>query len=373
MVLKFHQLIKKFKSFNLKITNTYSLLKPCFLLYKTCGLFPYTKSNNDILLCNVGLCFSIFIGIICTTYLFGAMYQSIISEELEFDSVEGLLQFNCYFILGAFITAYTSVSYKSRLFLLKKIIEVSVILTEIELQNLMWGIYRIVILGYIFLIAQFPHIYSDDLVLFVSKIYAMFITIVVFLMDMQYMTYVMILKMCFKNINNCIRELKISDIKKRNNVGEYINYLPSHVNLQLLKLRKLQLRHHSVSNLVKQLNIVFALHIIATVLMTFIEVTFGLYFFILHSQGRKGIDLEKQVWYNYFITSVAYYSLKILILVSVCQNAKNEASRTGIIVHDVILSKDDDQFVAEVKRNLIRFYYNHVFQSNTFFSICCSS
>ncbi|XP_058802660.1 uncharacterized protein LOC131670775 [Phymastichus coffea] len=348
MAVKLYQMTNRLRYFRIKITNTYDLIKPCLFLYKTCGIFPYVKNNNNIVLCNIGFCFSLFIAIICTIYLLIAMYQSIISKEIEFDTVEGLLQYNCYFVLGTFITVNTCVSYKKRFFILRQIIEVSVILSAKELQYIACVIYTIIIIGYIFLLAQFPHTYSEDLVLFISKMYTMYITIVVFLMDMQYMSYVMILKICFQNINKNILKLKMIKNQKSIHKAKSINFSRSEINLQLVKLQKLQQRHHNVSVIVQQLNKVFTFHVIATVLMTFIEVTFGLYFFILHSQGRKGIDLEKQIWYNYFITSVTYYSLKIVIIVWVCQKAKNEASKTGIIVHEVILNVDNDEFVTEL-------------------------
>ncbi|XP_031788758.1 gustatory receptor 8 isoform X1 [Nasonia vitripennis] len=82
--------------------------------------------------------------------------------------------------------------------------------------------------------------------------------------------------------------------------------------------------------------------------MTFAEVTFGLYFFILHIQGKKGIDLDKQLWFNYFITSVTYYSLKMAVMVWICQETKNESLKTGIIVHDVILNNNNEQLKSEL-------------------------
>jgi len=124
--------------------------------------------------------------------------------------------------------------------------------------------------------------------------------------------------------------------------------------LRLIKLRELQLKYHEVSKAITDLNSAFMLQVVSTVLMTFAEVTFGLYFFLLHSQGRKSIDLDKQVWINYFITSVTYHFLKFSIIVWICHETKNESLVTGIVVHDIILRCDSDQLETEVNLNLLR-------------------
>ena len=339
-------ILNKWKFF--RIENTYKLMRPCFLLYQSYGLLPYKINKKSIIFSKFGLCYSVAATIICIAYLVVLLYQCNVSREIKFDTVEGLMQFNCYFILGTFICICTSISCRYRLFLLKKILDVSSILSEKECQQLAGIIYIKDAISYLFLLVQMPNVLSEDAIQMYSKIFALYITIVVCLINLQYSNFVLILKSCFKNINNNLLRLK-EDYKERKifihkSIGNQLQFS----NLPLVKLRKLQQRHHEVSNVIQELNTVFTLQIIATVLMTFAEVTFGLYFFLLHSQGRKGIDLDKQIWYNYFLTSVTYHSLKIAVMVWICQETKNESLKTGIIVHDVILNSNSEQLKAEV-------------------------
>lgn len=85
--------------------------------------------------------------------------------------------------------------------------------------------------------------------------------------------------------------------------------------------------------------------------MTFAEVTFSLYFYILQTIDKKEINLEKQIWYSYFITSIAYYSIKLGLIAWACETAKNEAAEVGIRIHEVVINTTDKDIKNEVKRH----------------------
>ncbi|NP_001177427.1 gustatory receptor 8 [Nasonia vitripennis] len=332
-----------------QITNIYQLMRPYFFLYKLYGLFPYKISKNQIHSSKIGLCHTFFVAMSCIVYFVIAMYQCFYSLDIVFDTTESLMQFTSYFMLGTFIAVYSCASNKYKFLLLKKLILLSSMLSEKEFFEVAKVIYFKDIIGYIFLMGQIFNIASEDLTAQnISKMFALHITMIVFLMDMQYSNFVFLLKSCLKNVNNNLQLLTKSyegcEIISCNKSMQLLQFN----NLQLIKLRKLQHNHHHVSCVIKELNTVFTLQIIATVLMTFAEVTFGLYFFILHIQGKKGIDLDKQLWFNYFITSVTYYSLKMAVMVWICQETKNESLKTGIIVHDVILNNNNEQLKSEL-------------------------
>lgn len=332
----------------LKITNAYELIRPCLFLYKCYGLFPYRINKNSIVLCKLGCCHTVFMAIICTIYPIVFLYQCHISKSLEYSTVEGLLQVNCYFILATFITVSTYISTRSKISLLRKIFEVSSILSENDFRQLAKIIYVKNSVGFIFLMGQSFNIYAKPLALLLFKAFGLYVTVVVFLMDFQYSNYILILKSCFKNINNNLLRLKENYVGREIDIYKNTSNRSQFNNLQAIKLRKLQQKYHQISYVVKELNSAYTLQIIATILMTFAEVTFSLYFFLLHSQGMKNIDLDKQIWYHYFATSITYYALKMIIMVSICQEAKNESLKTGIIVHDVILYSNNDYLKAEV-------------------------
>lgn len=338
--------LKYLKTFNfIQSDNIYDILRPWFFLNKLHGIFPYNLNRNQIQLSILGFCYSIFTTIACLICFIVLFIQCNITKATKFDTLEALLQFNCYFIQGSFITVTTCFLSNSRLVFLKKLKEVSLMLTKKECLLVAAIIYFLGTVGYMFLMAQMYNAIKS-----LQKTFGMYITTVVFLMDVQYASYVLIIKACFKNINTNLKKLKQNKLNADGiKVCDNLKQQSYFKNLQVLKLRKLQQKYHEVSKVINVLNSVFTIQLISTVLMTFVEVTFGLYFFLLHSQGKKSIDLDKQVWINYYITSVTYYSLKLSIIVWICQEARNESLKTGVIVHDVILHRGCEQLETEVR------------------------
>ncbi|XP_014236034.1 uncharacterized protein LOC106658544 [Trichogramma pretiosum] len=349
-----------------KVKSSQELLKPLFFLYKCHGMFPYKIRKDQITISKFNLAYSLLISIGSIILYIIIMYQCHVSNGIEFDTVEGLLQFDSYFALATFILIATSCKSKSMLTFLKKFLEVSSMLNENDLKQLAIIIYLKDAVGFFFLIGQVPNTYSKIPAQMLGKIYGELITLIVFLSNSQYSNYILILKRCFSRINNDLESIVYS-----NNYG-HLDPIKSVMkplqvkHLQLIKLRIIQQKHHKVCTVMRLLNSVFALPVIATVIMTFAETTFGLYFFLLLNQGKKSIDLEKQIWYNYFLTSVTYHFLKLTILIWICQETKNEASKTGIIVHNIILRTDNEELRAE-----LNMFSLHLLQSPNEFSSKC--
>lgn len=268
-------------------------------------------------------------------------------KNFKYDSIPGMLQANCYMILGGTITITTYIYNGSRMRLLQDLARVSSLLSKTSFNKLARWIHAKDFLFFIALVGQTPNIISKSLLDTFCKTISMYTTLVVFLMDFHYSNCVLVLKSCFKNVNDNLTKLKenivIEDLYLLKRVS---NHRPNP--LLLVKLRELMSVHFEISAIVREVNSTFCLQINVSVLMTFAEVTFSLYFYLLQSHGATHINLEKQIWYSYFVTSVAYYSLKLAIMTWICQTTKDEASKTGVIAHEILINIDDTSFKEEV-------------------------
>ncbi|KAL0107247.1 hypothetical protein PUN28_015649 [Cardiocondyla obscurior] len=166
---------------------------------------------------------------------------------------------------------------------------------------------------------------------------------------MLYMNCVCVLKACFKRIDDNLvnlRELVISDephLLRRVYHEQKNPFL-------LMEIKALKKRHLMVSDTVQMLNDIFSLQLLATIVMTFAEITFSLYFYIVQwKESVPIVNLEKQIWHAYFITSLLYYSVKMGFVVWACDTGKDQALEIGTTVHDVLINTSDKQLKDELQ------------------------
>ncbi|XP_023288956.1 gustatory receptor 23a-like [Orussus abietinus] len=279
-----------------------------------------------------------------------AIYAIDISNILSYDSVPGMLQANCYLIFGFLISVVTFVCQNCRLRVLREISRISSQLTDEDFGRWTLTIQAKDILGFIFLAGQMTRaiMKSGSYILAAFKFLGMYTTLVVFLMDCQYMNLVCVLELCFRKINQHLialrRKVEIDEPHLLRRV-----YHENKNPLILHELQVLKKSYQDVSDAVRDLNDAFCLQNVASIVLTFAEITFSLYFYILKVLGVKEINLEKQIWYSYFIMSVGYYAAKIAFTVWTCEITKDQALKTGILVHDVILCTSDDRTKEEMQ------------------------
>jgi len=103
-----------------------------------------------------------------------------------------------------------------------------------------------------------------------------------------------------------------------------------------------------ISNTVQMLNIVFSLQLVAIIVMTFLSITFELYFYIVRWQNGAFLNLDKR-FFDVLLTSTGFNILKIMVLVWACETGKNQAKKIGTTIHDVLNSINDEQIKNEVK------------------------
>ncbi|XP_063993883.1 uncharacterized protein LOC135171329 [Diachasmimorpha longicaudata] len=345
-----------------RASNYLSLMGPCFTLLKIHGLFPYKYNNKGIIVSSrPGWIYATVISMLCLIVIGVILYMMDISKTLAFDSVPGTLQGNCYMLLAEWIAMISYVLSSKRMRLLRDIGNVTSSLSTTSFRQLSRIIHGKDIIGFLFLMAQATNLYSSRFDLTLSKIINMYATLVVFLMDMLYADCVLVIGECFKNINDKLLVLKTNMERDEPHLLRRVFHEKRNPMI-LMEIRGIKSQHNDVSELVHSLNQTFSLQLVATVTLTFAEVTFSLYFYILQRLGKTGINLEKQIWYSYFSTSVTYYAWKLAAVVWACEVAKDQAVKTGIIVHEVLIDTVDKQ----VKEELQLFSLQVLHRDNTF-------
>ncbi|XP_011880739.1 PREDICTED: putative gustatory receptor 28b [Vollenhovia emeryi] len=115
----------------------------------------------------------------------------------------------------------------------------------------------------------------------------------------------------------------------------------------LTELKNLMKRHLVISRTVQMLNIVFSPQLLATIIWFFSELTFELYFYIVHWQKELHFSVDGH-FLDMFVTNVANYSVKLPLLVWACETGKNQAQKISTTIYDVLNSTSDKQIKAEL-------------------------
>ncbi|XP_011859897.1 PREDICTED: putative gustatory receptor 28b [Vollenhovia emeryi] len=132
----------------------------------------------------------------------------------------------------------------------------------------------------------------------------------------------------------------------------------------LMKITALKKQHLSISDSVRMLKMVYSLQLVSTILMAFTHITFNMYFYFL-ALVQKSVPLtsvEKQVLYEYFITFIMYYIIKIALMVWACETGKNQAREITTTIYNVVNSTNNKQ----IKYELELFYLQLLHCENVF-------
>ncbi|KAL0107254.1 hypothetical protein PUN28_015649 [Cardiocondyla obscurior] len=332
-----------------RATDFQSLMLPCFVFCSFLGLFPYKTSTLTFEISRPRYIVSSIVICVVIVHALSILYQIDVSLTIKYEGIPGALQCNCYYILGVFIGIVTYLLSKPRMHLLQTTQEISARLPPETYQKMSRLIHAKDIIGFLFLIAQTTNCFSDEYNETFFKLLSVYLTLLVFQMDMLYMNCVCVLKACFKRIDDNLvnlRELVISDephLLRRVYHEQKNPFL-------LMEIKALKKRHLMVSDTVQMLNDIFSLQLLATIVMTFAEITFSLYFYIVQwKESVPIVNLEKQIWHAYFITSLLYYSVKMGFVVWACDTGKDQALEIGTTVHDVLINTSDKQLKDELQ------------------------
>ncbi|KYN14868.1 Putative gustatory receptor 28b [Trachymyrmex cornetzi] len=344
-------------------TDFQSLMYPCFIFCRILGIFPYkinassfetSKSYNipsTIIMCF--FCFNSLI-IICMGNIYGWFHGN----------VHRSIAINSFYIFNSFIMIITFVLSSPRIRLVQIILQISSRLPSESYQQSSMLIHAKDIFGFSFLLIQSALCYDPhfSIMAYLSTIYMI---LLVFVMDMLYINCVCVLKACFKKINDDLTNLLITNNKSHSVMWIYHE---QRNHLLLMELNNLKKRHLMVSDIVQRLNIIFSPQLLATIALSFFEVTFELYFNMVEWKNGLYINLTKQIHHTYVLTYITYYFVKIALIAWACETGKSQAIKISTTVHDVLNNINDEQ----IKHELQLFSLQIMHCDNTFSTKCLS-
>ena len=327
-----------------------SLMEPCFFFCRLHGLFPYTINCRDISYSKSKHIYSTILTAFFMIYIFVVLFQMDVYGNVGMGTfnVPRMLQNNCYLLFGGFVMIFTYVFSIPRMYFLKKIMMISSNIPVESFKKISVFLHGKDLLGFTFLFIHAFNACCFEIHKSLRALTYLYITILVFLVDMQYINFVSLIKICFKTIHEELKDLKNTMIMEEPHLLRRI-YHEQHNILILTKFRKLQKQHYQVSDVLKKLNSNFGLHVVATVTMTFSEITFSLYFYILTLfDGNKYTNTQEQIWDFNLLITMTFYLLKLILIVWTCEKAKKQAQKIGSSVHDVLLNTFDATIKEEV-------------------------
>ncbi|KAG5328166.1 GR28B protein, partial [Acromyrmex heyeri] len=354
---------KKWKKWQLfHATNFQSLMYPCFTFCNILGIFPYKingstfeTSKQRYVLPTVVLC------ILCI-YELEVLYEIDIAGTIKFRGIPKTLERNCFYILGNFIAVITYILSGRRMHLLQTIMNISSKLPTNSYQKLSRLIHAKDIFGFIYLIGLMMfYCYTLDSNNW-HKAFVPYLTLIVFQMDMLYMNCVCVLKACFKRIDDNLINLQKHVINDKPSLLKQIYYERRNPFL-LMELNVLKKQHLVISDTVQMLNVIFCLQLLATTVMTSAELTFYLYFYIVHwRSGTLTNHLDNKIYDIYLLVIMTYYSIKIGLIIWACETGKNQAMKIGTTVHDLLNNISN----AQIKNELHLFSLQIMHRGNAF-------
>ncbi|XP_011859894.1 PREDICTED: uncharacterized protein LOC105557304 [Vollenhovia emeryi] len=323
-----------------------SLMRPSFTFCYILGVFPYKInasafeiSKPRYILSTVAIC-------ACFSSLLSILY-TIDGGYMKFRGVPRTLERNCFYILSGVLAVITYILSGPRMRLLQTIMEISSNLPPESYQRLSKLIHAKDIIGFFFLVMELP-LYIEMNVPVILKIFVVYVGLLMFQMDMMYMNCVCVLKACFKRLNDNLEHVRVLMINDEINHLDQM-YYKQRSPLMLIKLKALKKQHLLISNAVQMLNITFSLQLLITITLTFIEITFELYFHILYwKRGISMIEVEDHVYEIFLMLSVMYYFTKITLIVWACETGKDQAQQIGTTVHGMLNSVGDNEIKSEL-------------------------
>lgn len=343
-----------------------SLIFPCITFCRILGIFPY--KINAYTIKTDKLCYILSIIVICVICISEVVtlynldfefvynhFNNITSESII--STPSLLERNCFYILGGFVSVATFLLSGSRMRVLQDILEISSKLPQKSYQNLSVLIHAKDIFGFFLIIIQILIYYKGRYgkyegygiiqeYQYLTKGLMLYLHLLEFEMDMLYMNCVCVLRICFKQINESLKFFKKFTSNDEPSLLE-VTYQKPRNPFQLLQLKGVIKQHQTISNILDELQKTFKWQLLSTAVLTFIEITFNIYFLFERMQGKQLSVTNLEEHYDLIVFSINY-GIKILLVVWACETGKNEAMRIKTSVHEVMNNTSDEEIQIEV-------------------------
>ncbi|KAG5313138.1 GR28B protein, partial [Acromyrmex insinuator] len=324
-------------------TDFQSLMYPNFIISKILGIFPYKIKASSFETSKPRYILWIVILCVICVYELKMLYELNLnlSAKRKID-VPRIISLNISFLYGLFLAVISYIYSGPRMRLLQTISDISLRLPKKSYQKLSKLIHAKDIFGFFFhfwLALTLYFLYTEKNVFGLFDIFRVFINLLGFQMDMLYINCVCVLKTCFKEINNNLRELMINNLRKI--------YHEQRNPFLLIKLKALKKQHLMISDTVQMLNMIFSLHLLATIALSFKQIIFYVYSNVI--QWQNGISLNQDEIDNaYFISVLIYYFTRLILIIWACETSKNEAIKIGTTIHDILNGISDVQIKDEL-------------------------
>ena len=339
---------KKWQLFH--ATDFQSLMYPCFIFSSILGIFSYKINGSTFETSKQRYILAIFILSVFSIYVLVMLYE-INAGTIYVGSVPKILERNCLYISANFMMVVAYILNDSRMHLFQTIINVSSKLPINAYEKLSKLIHAKDIFGFFLQVIMEVVSYSK-LDFTWHKVPISYIHLMVLQMDMLYMNCVCILKACFKRIDDNLvnlRELIMNDEPHLSRRIYHENKNP----FLLMELKALKKQHLAINDTVQMLNMIFSLHILTTIIMTFSQLTFHLYYYIKEWESSIFENNIFNIFSHIFsMMHITIHCIKILLIVWACETSKDEAMKIGITVHDLLNNTSNKEITEEVNEKI---------------------
>ncbi|XP_071638129.1 uncharacterized protein [Temnothorax longispinosus] len=341
---------KKWRLFH--ATDFQSLMYPCFIYFRILGIFPYKINSSTFEASKPRYILSTVIICVCCVLDLAFIYNIGVSKSFNFGDATRNFESISFYTISGFVLIATHVLSGPRMRLLQTMLEISAKLPSESYQKLSRLIHAKDIFSIIFLVVHVCVFFSKTQIFKLTWsnvlliLFTIYLDVLTFQMNMMYMNCVCVLKTCFKRINDNLMDMQklvVNDTKL--NVH---SLMWQRNQFLLLELKTLQKQHLTISETVHMLNIIFSAQLLVTIVLSFTEITFELYFYVVRWQDGIFITLEWQ-FLDVILISMTYYSMKVILLVWACETGKNQANEIGTTIHDVLISTTDEQIKNELR------------------------
>ncbi|XP_071637616.1 uncharacterized protein [Temnothorax longispinosus] len=328
-----------------------SLMYPCFMLCRILGIFPYKINASTFEISKPYYILWAVVTCACGIHALICLYNSPIFgkydeyDKIDMKSLPRALGNYCALVFGGFIITVTLVLSGPRMRLLQIILKISSRLPAESYQKLSKLIHTKDIIGFLYLVAMMlVYMYT----LKMNAFFHMYIVLVIFQMDMLYMNCVCVLKICFKRINDNLiymRELMTIDDPR----GFRPIYHEQRNPFLIMELKTLKKQHLTITDTVQMLNMIFSLQLLATIVITFFDLTVYLYYYIFNWQYILLMSASDETLPRIFYFSpIVYNIIKISLVVWACETGKNQALQITTSIHDILNNITDEQIKGEL-------------------------
>lgn len=311
------------------------LLRPWLNLSNLCGVLPFTVSNGEVKISNFINIYYVF-----STYFY-ALSSCFMLYDMNAVGVETgghmwIIEAVAFYVLSYFVAITNYVFRWSKIKMLNDLVHVTDKLTPRHHRKLAIWIYSFNVTLFIVVTmvqtwSVLPEFLANVPLVRIFQFNQMYSRLVVLLTELQYVNTVIILKSCFVQIN-----YELEALKSRIPDAHYVT----------LKLEELRQWHRILNTYCRKLNSTFNLQIVASIIITFTQLTFRMYYLIFNRISADGDEGDGMLFSTKI--EIVYCLGKFVSLCDICQRAKEENERIKLQLNKICILTDNHILREEV-------------------------